>query len=164
MINELMQKKEIEKFYLKRINELIKYDKAYHNDDNPLISDKYYDAIKNEVINLEKKYKYLNNKNSPSKKVGFKPSDKFKKVPHEVPMLSLANAFSTEQHEELGERLAVDIKKAEARIGEAKDAVVGEVRNIAESIAADIVDRLVNITPNEGTVVQAVDDAMKEKG
>ncbi len=75
-----------------------------------------------------------------------------------------ANAFSTEQHEELGERLAVDIKKAETRIGEAKDAVVGEVRNIAESIAADIVDRLVNITPNEGTVVQAVDDAMKEKG
>ncbi|MBO31718.1 MAG: F0F1 ATP synthase subunit B' [Rhodospirillaceae bacterium] len=75
-----------------------------------------------------------------------------------------ANAFSTEQHEELGERLAVDIKKAETRIGEAKDAVVGEVRNIAESIAADIVDRLVNITPNEGTVVQAVDAAMKEKG
>ena len=91
-----MQKKEIEKFYLKRINELIKYDKAYYNDDNPLISDKDYDDIKNEVINLEKKYKYLNNKNSPSKKVGFRPSDKFKKVPHEVPMLSLANAFSIE--------------------------------------------------------------------
>ena len=91
-----MQKKEIEKFYLKRINELIKYDKAYYNDDNPLISDKDYDDIKNEVIDLEKKYKYLNNKNSPSKKVGFKPSDKFKKVLHEAPMLSLANAFSTE--------------------------------------------------------------------
>ena len=91
-----MQKKEIEKFYLKRINELIKYDKAYYNDDNPLISDKDYDDIKNEVINLEKKYKYLNNKNSPSKKVGFRPSDKFKKVPHEAPMLSLANAFSIE--------------------------------------------------------------------
>ena len=91
-----MQKKEIEKFYLKRINELIKYDKAYYNDDNPLISDKDYDDIKNEVIDLEKKYKYLNNKNSPSKKVGFRPSDKFKKVPHEAPMLSLANAFSVE--------------------------------------------------------------------
>ena len=91
-----MQKKEIEKFYLKRINELIKYDKAYYNDDNPLISDKDYDDIKNGVINLEKKYKYLNNKNSPSKKVGFIPSDKFKKVSHEAPMLSLANAFSIE--------------------------------------------------------------------
>ena len=82
-----MQKKEIEKFYLKRINELIKYDKAYYNDDNPLISDKDYDDIKNEVIDLEKKYKYLKSKNSPSKKVGFRPSDKFKKVFHEVPML-----------------------------------------------------------------------------
>ena len=51
-----MQKKEIEKFYLKKINELIKHDKAYYNDDNPLISDKDYDDIKNEVIDLEKKY------------------------------------------------------------------------------------------------------------
>ena len=89
-----MQKKEIEKFYLKKIKELIKHDKAYYNDDNPLISDKDYDDIKNEVIDLEQKYKYLKSKNSPSKKIGFRPSDKFKKVPHDVPMLSLANAFS----------------------------------------------------------------------
>ena len=50
-----MQKKKIEKFYLKKIKELIKHDKAYYNDDNPLISDKDYDDIKNEVIDLEQK-------------------------------------------------------------------------------------------------------------
>ena len=38
-----MQKKEIEKIYIKKINELKKHNKAYFEDDNPLISDKKYD-------------------------------------------------------------------------------------------------------------------------
>ena len=77
-----MQKKEIEKFYVKKINELKKHDKAYFENDNPLISDKNYDKIKEEILNLERKYKYLKNKNSPSNKVGYKPSNKFRKVKH----------------------------------------------------------------------------------
>ena len=89
-----MQKKEIEKTYIKKINELKKHNKAYFDDDNPIISDKKYDDIKEEILNLEKKYIYLRNENSPSKKIGYKPSDKFKKVAHDIPMLSLANAFS----------------------------------------------------------------------
>ena len=95
-----MQKKEIEKTYIKKINELKKHNKAYFDDDNPIISDKKYDDIKEEILNLEKKYKYLRNKNSPSKKIGYKPSDKFKKVAHDIPMLSLANAFSKENIED----------------------------------------------------------------
>ena len=122
-----MQKKEIEKFYLKKINELIKHDKAYYNDDNPLISDKDYDDIKNEVIDLEKKYKYLKNKNSPSKKVGFKPSDKFRKVPHEVPMLSLANAFSKENIEDFLKKIKnfLSIKDSEKIVLSAEPKIDG---------------------------------------
>ena len=41
-----MQRKEIEKIYLKKINELKKYDKAYFDKDNPLIPDKLYDSFK----------------------------------------------------------------------------------------------------------------------
>ena len=52
--------------------------------------------LKKEIINLEKKYKFLNHKNSPSKVVGFKPSKNFKKIQHKVPMLSLSNAFDEE--------------------------------------------------------------------
>ena len=92
-----MQKKEIEKSYLKKINEIKKHNKAYFEDDNPLISDEDYDNIKQEILNLEKKYKYLKSENSPSKTIGYKPSDKFKKVAHDIPMLSLANAFSEER-------------------------------------------------------------------
>tara|TARA_B100000686_G_scaffold351332_1_gene449835 strand:+ start:2430 stop:4466 length:2037 start_codon:yes stop_codon:yes gene_type:complete len=91
-----MNKKEIEKNYIKKINELKRHDKAYFENDNPIISDQKYDNIKQEILDLEKKYKYLKNKHSPSQKVGFEPSEKFKKVPHAIPMLSLANAFSKE--------------------------------------------------------------------
>jgi len=95
-----MQKKEIEKIYIKKINELKKHNKAYFQNDNPLIPDKKYDDLKVEILSLEKKYKYLKNKNSPSKNVGYKPSDKFKKIAHDTPMLSLANAFSKENIED----------------------------------------------------------------
>jgi len=91
-----MQKKEIEKIYIKKINKLKKYDKAYFEHDSPLISDKDYDGIKQVVLDLERKYKYLKDQNSPSQKVGYKPTARFKKVDHEVPMLSLSNAFSKE--------------------------------------------------------------------
>ena len=53
-----MEKKEIEKIYVKKIQELKKYDEAYFKKDNPIISDKDYDDIKQEILNLEKKYKY----------------------------------------------------------------------------------------------------------
>jgi len=91
-----MQKKEIEKIYIKKINKLKKYDKAYFEHDSPLISDKDYDDIKQVVLDLERKNKYLKDQNSPSQKVGYKPSARFKKTDHEVPMLSLSNAFSKE--------------------------------------------------------------------
>ena len=95
-----MQKKEVEKIYKEKINKLRKYDKAYFDKDNPIISDKIYDSLKKEILDLENKYKYLQNNKSPSKKVGFEPSSKFNKINHAIPMLSLANAFSKENIED----------------------------------------------------------------
>ena len=54
-----MQRKEIEKTYKNKINKLKKYDKAYFEQDSSLISDKDYDNIKQEIIEFERKYKYL---------------------------------------------------------------------------------------------------------
>ena len=110
-----MQKKEIEKTYIKKINELKKHDKAYFKYDNPLISDKDYDVVKKEILNLEKKYKYLKSKNSPSNKIGYQPSDKFRKIAHNVPMLSLSNAFSKENIEAFIKKIRnfLNLKNAE---------------------------------------------------
>ena len=88
-----MKKKEIEKEYKKKIQKLIKLNKFYYEKNSPIVDDREYDTLKNDILKLESKHSYLKSKNSPSKIVGFKPSKNFKKISHRVPMLSLANAF-----------------------------------------------------------------------
>ena len=91
-----MNKKNILKEYKKKINEYKKFNEAYYDKNNPIISDSEFDKIKQNLIELEKKYNFLNDKASPSSTVGYKPSKNFNKIPHKAPMLSLANAFSEE--------------------------------------------------------------------
>ncbi len=91
-----MDKKKINKEYSLKINLLKKYDKYYYENSNPIISDKEYDKLKKEILELEKNFPTLKSKNSPSLNVGYKPSKNFKKFAHRVPMLSLANAFTEE--------------------------------------------------------------------
>ncbi len=88
-----MSKEEIKKKYNLKIKELIKHNEYYYEYSKPIITDSEYDILKKEVLELEKKYKFLNNKNSPSENVGFKASKSFEKFRHKVPMLSLSNAF-----------------------------------------------------------------------
>ena len=88
-----MKKKKIEKEYKKKIQKLIKFNKFYYEKNSPIVDDREYDTLKNDILKLESKHSYLKSKNSPSKIVGFKPSKNFKKISHRVPMLSLANAF-----------------------------------------------------------------------
>ena len=122
-----MDKKEIEKIYIEKIDRLKKFDKAYFDEDNPIISDKAYDHIKQEVIDLEGKYSYLKNKNSPSQKVGYKPSSKFKKVDHDIPMLSLANAFSKENIEDFLKKIKnfLNIKNSDEIVFSAEPKIDG---------------------------------------
>jgi DNA ligase (NAD+) len=86
----------IKKNYLKKIELIKKNNQLYYDKSKPNISDSNFDKLKKEVIELESKYSFLKNKNSPSKSVGFKPSKNFKKVKHRIPMLSLGNAFNEE--------------------------------------------------------------------
>jgi DNA ligase (NAD+) len=87
---------EIKKKYLKKIKLIQKYNQFYYDKNKSIITDYEFDSIKREVLELEKKYDYLKNKNSPSKNVGYTPSKNFKKVKHKKPMLSLGNAFNEE--------------------------------------------------------------------
>ena len=63
-----MKKKEIEKNYNKKINQLKKYNKAYFKNDNPIVSDKDYDNLKKKVLELEKKYSFFNKQKFPKSK------------------------------------------------------------------------------------------------
>ena len=89
-----MNKDKIIKDYKIKIRELIKNNKYYYEDNKPRIDDQEYDKLKNKILLLEKEYPFLRDSNSPSLKVGHKPSKNFKKITHKVPMLSLGNAFS----------------------------------------------------------------------
>ena len=91
-----MDKKLIEKKYKEKLKLYKHYNKKYYNENISLISDSEFDILKNEIINIENKNRFLSTKNSPSKTVGHRPSKNFKKVPHKIQMLSLSNAF-TEQ-------------------------------------------------------------------
>ncbi|WP_145597084.1 NAD-dependent DNA ligase LigA [Candidatus Pelagibacter sp. FZCC0015] len=91
-----MDKNKVIKEYKKKINLLKKYDKFYYQKSDPIVSDKEYDELKKWVLKIESEYKDIKSKNSPSGKVGYKPSKNFQKVSHRVPMLSLANAFTEE--------------------------------------------------------------------
>jgi len=91
-----MDKKEIKKLYNSKVNLLKKYNESYFDKNKSIVSDKEYDEIKKEVLDLEKNFSYLVSKYSPSQIVGFKPSKNFKKSLHKIPMLSLGNAFSEE--------------------------------------------------------------------
>ena len=86
------KEKIIEK-YQSNIKNLKKHNDLYFNKDNPKISDAEYDKIKKETIELEKKHDFLKKIDSVKDIVGAPPTNKFKKIKHLKPMLSLSNAF-----------------------------------------------------------------------
>ena len=88
-----MNKDQIKKKYNLKVKELIKHNRLYYDKSKPIITDAKYDDLKKEIIDLEIKYEYLKNNNSPNLKVGFEPSKSFQKFKHKMPMLSLSNAF-----------------------------------------------------------------------
>ena len=89
----MLSKNTLLKEYKKKISEIKKHNSLYFNHDNPKISDKEYDDLKKEIILLENKHLFLKKLNLLSKIVGAKPTNKFKKIQHLKPMLSLSNAF-----------------------------------------------------------------------
>ena len=65
----------------------------YHVLDDPIVSDAEYDALMRELRAIEQEHPELITPDSPTQRVGAAPSEKFAKVRHPVPMLSLGNAF-----------------------------------------------------------------------
>ena len=76
--------------------EMWAHDRAYYENDAPLISDADYDALRQRNLAIEARFPHLKRADSPSDKVGSKPSQAFGKVEHKVAMLSLGNAFAAE--------------------------------------------------------------------
>ena len=77
----------------------------YHSLDTPEIEDHEYDALFQELLQLEDRFPELLYDFSPSQRVGSKPLDGFKKIEHLIPMLSLENAFNQQDMEDFNKRI-----------------------------------------------------------
>ena len=72
--------------------EIVKHNKKYHQENNPSISDAEYDDLVREALEIEKKFPNLKKIDSPTDLVGAEPVEGFKKIKHQIPMLSIQNA------------------------------------------------------------------------
>ncbi|NOX21208.1 MAG: NAD-dependent DNA ligase LigA [Nitrospirae bacterium] len=107
MKGEILEKakKEIEEL----VKELNYHCYRYYVLDSPVISDEEYDRLFRRLQELEKKYNYIL-PDSPTQRVGAPPLDKFEKVRHNEPMLSLDNAFNYEELLEFDKRIKRHLK------------------------------------------------------
>ena len=101
---------EIQEKYKKLRSEIEYHNNLYYNEDNPIISDMEYDFLIRELKELEQKYPELleynkNGENSPTEKIGGTASEKFSKVRHRVPMLSLSNTYNISEIEDFDKRV-----------------------------------------------------------
>src|SRR5436305_14251191 len=85
----------------KRIDQLRekirKHVRLYHEEAAPIISDRKYDRLYKELVDLETQFPYLVTPDSPTQRVGGKPLKAFEQVSHLIPMLSLDNTYSEEE-------------------------------------------------------------------
>ena len=90
----MLNKSEIIKVYKNKVSLLKRHNKLYFEHDKPEISDAKYDILKREILELETKNNFLKKLGLTKKLVGSPPSNKFSKIKHLEPMLSLSNAFN----------------------------------------------------------------------
>ncbi len=85
-------------------SELKKHDYAYYVEAQPVISDREYDRLFSELLELENNHPDLVTPDSPTQRVGGEPLKEFETVDHRKPMLSLSNTYSKEELEDFDRR------------------------------------------------------------
>ena len=92
-----MDRTEAEKNIAQLREEIRKHDRLYYQDAAPIISDREYDRLYKELVDLETQFPDLLTPDSPTQHVGGKPLEAFAQIQHRAPMLSLDNTYSEEE-------------------------------------------------------------------
>ncbi|MCY2941005.1 MAG: NAD-dependent DNA ligase LigA [Planctomycetota bacterium] len=85
--------------------EIEKHNRLYYQEAKPEISDKEYDTLLKELVDLEKTHPELANANSPTQRVGGAPIDGFVTLKHRLPMLSIDNTYSPSELKEFDKKV-----------------------------------------------------------
>lgn len=126
-LNFEAQQKRLQNRVLALRRELNEHNYRYHILDAPTIPDAEYDRLFRELLELEKNHPELKTLDSPSQRIGGEAIKSFGQVMHQIPMLSLDNAFSEE------EVLDFDRKVRERLINDKKiDTALDEINYICE--------------------------------
>ncbi len=113
---------------LEELRQLIHYhNHRYHVLDAPVISDAEYDRLLNELKQIEAEHSEWVTPDSPTQRAGATPLDKFEKVSHPAPILSLANAFGANDTRAWFER----IRKLDPRVDTAKFVVEPKIDGLS---------------------------------
>ncbi len=107
--------------------EINQHNYRYHVLDAPVISDAEYDKLMNELKKIEAEHADWLTPDSPTQRAGAKAADRFEKVRHPAPILSLANAFGADDARAWFER----VKKLDNRVGSAKFVVEPKIDGLS---------------------------------
>src|SRR5881398_964788 len=77
--------------------DITEHDRLYYEKAAPVISDREYDRLYKELVDLETEFPELITPDSPTQRVGGKPLEAFAQIGHRIPMLSLDNTYSEEE-------------------------------------------------------------------
>ncbi|MCB9846603.1 MAG: NAD-dependent DNA ligase LigA [Phycisphaeraceae bacterium] len=98
---------------LRELRELLhRANRAYYIDNNPIMSDSEFDSLLKELEALEAGHPELDDPNSPTRRVGGEPIDRFRSVAHAVPMLSIDNTYNEADLREWFDRVVRSLSKA----------------------------------------------------
>ena len=101
-----MDRKEADKKIAQLREEVRKHDRLYYDEAAPIISDREYDRLYKELVDLETQFPDLVTPDSPTQRVGGKALEAFAQIQHIAPMLSLDNTYSEEEVANFYKRIA----------------------------------------------------------
>lgn len=115
-----MEKKNVRNEIESLVERLNRYAYEYYVLDAPTVPDATYDELFQKLLKLEEQYPEFIVPHSPTQRVGAEPLDAFEKVTHEVPMLSLSNAFDEQELRDFDRRVRTSLQEEVAYVCELK--------------------------------------------
>ena len=142
-------------------HEIANHDHRYYVLDDPEIGDDAYDALLNELRELEEANPELRSADSPTQRVGGRPLDRFDQVRHAEPMLSLANARGVEEFRAWEARLHNRLRQLDIEPGELRFVSEPKIDGLAISLTYEDGGFTRGATRGDGVIGEDVTQNLK---